>query len=278
MIVYPFSFFQNPSGGGDPDAAAYLAAVVATGGTVTTGITAAVETLFTDLKTAGIYSKLDLLMPMVGATKPSCLINAIYPTNNTWKWTEYGTTLTYDVSGITGNNNGALKSNFLMNNLVQATSGSSHFSVYYNKLSTVGTGPYFNGYINTTQLPYGYFNTAVWVGSLYGGMWGSTQLSAAHTMVKGLFLRTRTSTSFVGQYSNNTLVQSSATVPTVFASDYTQNIGLLALAWQTQPNGLYNETGNPTIATVTIGGGLDSTERTNLNNIITAFNTALSRN
>jgi hypothetical protein len=277
MIVYPFSFLQTVSTG-DADATAYLAAVVATGGTVDGTITAAVNTLFTDLKTAGIYSKLDLLMPMVGGTKASCLINGIYPTNNTWKWTEYGTTLTYNISGITGNNNGALKSNFLMSDLTQATSGSSHFSVYYNKLSTVGTGPYFNGYINTNQNPYGYFNTTVWYGSLYGGMWGSTQLGASHTMVTGLFLRTRTASNFVGQYANNTLVQSSTAVPTVFATDYTQNIGLLALAWQSQPNGLYNETGNPTIATVTLGSGLNSTERTSLNTIITAFNTALSRN
>jgi len=51
----------------DPDAAAYLADVVASGGTTNPTIESAVDTLFTSLKSAGLYSKMIGMYPFVGA-------------------------------------------------------------------------------------------------------------------------------------------------------------------------------------------------------------------
>lgn len=263
---------------GDPDAQAYLAAVVATGGTVTSDITTAVETLFTQLKSNGLYSKLDILMPMVGGVKSSILINAKTPTNNLYKWTEFGAALTYNVSGVTGNSTGALKSNFTLGDLSNIVWTSAHFGVYYNKLSTEGTGPYFNGFLNTDQAPYTYFNTAAWVGNLYGGMFGQIELNGIpYTPQKGWFMRNRTSSSSMYQYLNNADQGSSTSTTNQLAADLTRPIALFALGWSSQPNGLYAEGGNAGICTVTLGSGLDSTERANLNTIITNFNTTLGR-
>ena len=61
---------------GDPDALAYLSDVVAAGGTTDATIDAAVETLFVDLKSAGVYNDLVAFYPLVGGVAASNLINA----------------------------------------------------------------------------------------------------------------------------------------------------------------------------------------------------------
>jgi hypothetical protein len=279
MIVYPFSFLQNPSGGGDADAAAYLAAVVATGGTVTSDITAAVNTLFEDLKTAGIYTKLDLLMPMVGGTKPSMLLNAKEPTNSLWGWTEFDTTIGYVSSGITNNGNGVLRSNFMISAFTQCITGSSHFAIYYNRTTS---GAYFSGSLNTQQIPYGFFNVASWnaTGALYGGQFGGGPVfDAADTAAPGWWFAQRTAINNAVWYRNNSLIQNPTDTVTYLANDPLRPICLFGLGWIGQgPNNIYTEGINGSMCTVTIGGSLNSTERTDLYNIITAFNTALSRN
>ena len=63
-------------GGGDPDADAYLAAVTTAGGTTDATIDAAVQTLFVDLKLAGLYSKLVAFYPLIGGIAASNRINA----------------------------------------------------------------------------------------------------------------------------------------------------------------------------------------------------------
>jgi hypothetical protein len=79
MIVYPFSFIKSAGGGLDPDATTYLNAVVAAGGTVDPTISAAVNTLFVDLKTNSLYTKLFDFYPIVGSTRDSHSINAKSP-------------------------------------------------------------------------------------------------------------------------------------------------------------------------------------------------------
>ena len=74
-MFIPFGF-MNTQAGGDADATAYLAAVVSAGGTTDATIDAAVDTLFTDLKTAGVYSKIYAFYPYVGGTAGSHIINA----------------------------------------------------------------------------------------------------------------------------------------------------------------------------------------------------------
>jgi hypothetical protein len=263
---------------GDADAQAYLAAVVATGGTVTSDITTAVETLFTSLKSAGIYSKLDILMPMVGETKPSMLINAKTPTNNTYKWTEYGTTLDYDVSGITGNLTGVLKSNFKLSELTNTVTGACHFGIYYNQLSTIGSGGYLNGYIDTAGAPYQYYNVSVYSGSLYGGQTGGGSVfSVGHTPKTGWWYSERSSNVSAQWYSNDSIIQNSTDLVTFNATEQDQYYALFGLGWITQPNGIYTEGGNARIATVTMGSNLTSGERTDLYDIITEFNSSLGR-
>jgi hypothetical protein len=260
---------------GDADATAYLAEVVSQGGTVDGTITTAVNTLFGDLKTAGIYSKLDLLMPMVGGVKNAMLLNAVDPTGS-WGWTEYDTTLGYVASGITNNGNGVLKSDFMVSAFTECVTGSSHFGIYYNRTTS---GAYFSGFLNTQQSPYGFFNVASWSGSLYGGQFGNATFNASDTASPGWWFSQRTSNTNATWSRNDSTVQTITATPTYQVLDPLRPICLFGLGWIGQgPNNIYTEGINGSMCTVTIGGGLTSGEKTDLYDIILAFNTALSRN
>jgi hypothetical protein len=85
----------------DADAAAYLNAVLISGGTgITSTISAATNTLFTSLKSNGLYSGMEWFYPMIGATAGGCAINAKSP--GTYNLTWFGG-MSFNVSGATGN-------------------------------------------------------------------------------------------------------------------------------------------------------------------------------
>ena len=70
----PFSLFSPPNGGGgDADADAYIAEVIAQGGSLTAGDETKIQTLFTDLKAAGLYTKIKAFYPMMGG-----VLNSVY--------------------------------------------------------------------------------------------------------------------------------------------------------------------------------------------------------
>ena len=77
-MFHPFGFMstQAGGGGGDADATAYLSAVTTAGGSTDATIDAAVQTLFVDLKLAGLYSKLVAFYPLIGGIAASNRINA----------------------------------------------------------------------------------------------------------------------------------------------------------------------------------------------------------
>jgi cell division septation protein DedD len=91
----------TPSPMADPDATAYLNAVVSQGGTVTSDITTAVESLFASLKSAGIYNKLEVMYPIVGGTANSHALNALNPTITDTYYLTYSAGWTHNSSGMT---------------------------------------------------------------------------------------------------------------------------------------------------------------------------------
>ena len=78
----PFAFVKSVAAAPafDSDAQAYLDAVVSLGGTTDTTIDNAVNTLFVDLKSAGLYSKIFAMYPMIGIASASQALNAKDPT------------------------------------------------------------------------------------------------------------------------------------------------------------------------------------------------------
>jgi hypothetical protein len=102
MITFPISFLQSASGPPplDPDAATYLAAVTAAGGTVTPTITDAINNLFLGLKADGVYSLLWSMFPLVGGTQSSHAINALNPGSRNLVFTGSWTHTSQGAQGI----------------------------------------------------------------------------------------------------------------------------------------------------------------------------------
>jgi hypothetical protein len=84
MFTLPFAFMAAPAGGGgfDPDAQAYIDAVIAAGGTLSTPNKDAINTFFVDTKELGVYSKMYRIYPFLGGVGASNAINALSPGTN----------------------------------------------------------------------------------------------------------------------------------------------------------------------------------------------------
>lgn len=114
----------------DSDAAAFLADVLATGGTLNATISAATNTLYTELKSEGLYSKLIVWYPFVGGTDASHAIMGDR-TQSTYDMTWYGG-VTHSSNGIIGNNTNSLG----ITNYENGNLPSTRTQFLYNVLST----------------------------------------------------------------------------------------------------------------------------------------------
>ena len=104
MFTTPFAFMAAPAGGYDPDAQAYIDAVIAAGGTLSSPQQDAVNTYFLGLKSDGIYSKFYFNYLYLGGVANSNKINAVNP--GTYDLTFQGT-WTHSTSGSTATKNSA---------------------------------------------------------------------------------------------------------------------------------------------------------------------------
>jgi hypothetical protein len=115
----PFGFMGTQAGGGlDPDATAYLSAVVSAGGTTDATIDSAIDTLFVDLKAAGVYSKMIAFYPIIGGIQASHAINGNL--NATYDLT-YSGTWTHNTNGQAVSSNSGQYA--LLNYIIPAGAG-----------------------------------------------------------------------------------------------------------------------------------------------------------
>jgi hypothetical protein len=100
--IYDSSIKVNPGSDLDTDAANYLNQVVSVGGTVNTPTKIAVNNLFIALKaTSSLYSSIKLMYPIVGGTAASHFIEAKAPTDSTKLIVWTGSAATHNNYGIT---------------------------------------------------------------------------------------------------------------------------------------------------------------------------------
>jgi hypothetical protein len=106
---------------------------------------------------------------------------------------------------------------------------------------------------------------------MYGGLMATGYVSAAQTRSDGFYTSCRTGSTAAAIYRNGTSQATSVVPP---ATLVTHNIYIGA-----QNNAGATDTyTNRECAFSTIGTGLNSTDNTNLNTLITTFQTSLSRN
>lgn len=113
----------------DSDAAVYLADVLTAGGTLNSTISGATNTLFTDLKSSGLYSKMFAFYPMIGGTANSIGIQGKRTLGTTHDINWFGG-WSYSVSGASGNAINTYATFAISGGTLPATN--SHLSVYGN--------------------------------------------------------------------------------------------------------------------------------------------------
>lgn len=254
---------------------AYLAKVLAVGGTLTSTEEGAVYQLVDDFEAAGIIDKFDIFMPILGGTDASCKINLFDPNNTLYDWDYLGTP-TFSSTGIKGNGtDAAVRSLFKINDLQKATPTDSHLA-YYKKYYALNDA-HLEGCLDTEA---GYIKMAYcYYYGPYGGMWtGNFSSSVSVTDFNGLvYSEGRSSAPLQRAYINNTLKSSMNETPGTFSS--TSGLAMLSIYWFIQnASHVYVERNPDEIRSWSIGSGFTDTQRTDYYNAIETFQTTIGRN
>ena len=266
----------------DADAATYLAAVISAGGSVDATISGATNTLFTDLKTNGLYSKIDIMYPYVGGVANSNKINAKNP--GTFDITFNGS-YTHNYSGSSANNTSSLASTNYIAVSPTDDLNSNHFSLYIGTTGAtyVGGAVYIMEFGNIDTLFNGNF-LGVLLGVEYNVDGGQSYFGNMTASLKSVSKATMgTALGFIGasrESSTSWFLNKNGSVIATDTSTRNQVFPSGALG-----NPYYNGSFAGNIISgqrrhqfTTFGDGLSSGEMSQLQTIINTFQTTLGRN
>jgi hypothetical protein len=263
MIGFGLNIANRVMGGGggvDADAQAFFDRVTTAGGTLSTTEKNATNQLVLDMKSAGIWSSMKAVYPMVGASAAACAQNlksSSFTGTFTSGWT-------FASTGVTGNGTSAYFNTTVKNN-TNLTDRASHWSAYFRTLGNDG----FHGYYS----------------SLAGAAFGVQPKDSTNKIATGLNdIRSTGVTSAAGfligsvnnatdakLYLNNSLVKTNNTTSDL--TGYSLDFYLGAL----------NSLGTPIIygtqqsAFLSLGDKLTDTQASNFYTAVQAFQTTLSR-
>lgn len=246
----------------DADAQAFFDRVSVAGGSLTQIEKDAVNIMTLSLKSAGIWTKMKAIYPMVGASAAACSQNLksnLFTGTFTSGWT-------FSSTGVLGNGS----STYMDTNLIPASELSqddSHLMIY-SRTNTVGASIVDIGCLNSVR----FYIITNYGGATYIGFNFNTDIAiTAVTDTKGFFLVTRSSNSLATMYKNNsvqgTTTQASTginTVRSVYLGAYNNN-------------GSSSFISNKQYAFSSIGNGLNATQSSDYYTIVQAFQTSLSR-
>ena len=253
----------------DVDADLYLSAVVDAGGTgITPTVSAATQTMFTSLKSAGLYNKIYTLYPMLGGIAASCKYNAVNPANGNAAFRltfAGGGTFSQSVGYQTNGVNSYADTHFNADNEnVPYTS----FTMF-DYVSVDGDAGYDIGGAAT--------NIFVGMASRFTGTFrGEIVMSSSQVLNTST---TALGTHIVSRYNSTTDIN------TVQNSGPLINLSQVINTTAAMPNvnmliGVYGGVGfvsDKGLSTVGMAEGLTQTEVVNLRDIITTFNTTIGR-
>lgn len=242
------------SGGYDPDAQAFFDRVATAGGTLTTTEKNAVNQLVLDMKSAGIWTSMKAVYPMVGASAAACAQNlksSSFTGSFTSGWT-------FASTGVTGNGTSAYMDTQLLASTSLSTT-SAHLSVYIN------TAPNGNQFLAHGSLD-GFLQTSG--GQIYGSLANTAFSNVANTDNAAFYMINRPNSTNQKLIKNSTIALDSSRTSVSYSS--TQNMLLNAYTTTTFIN-------NCRYAFASIGNGLTDTQASNFYTAVQTFNTTLSR-
>lgn len=256
--------FTPISGGGgfDPDAQAFFDRVTTAGGTLTTTEQNATNQLVLDMKSAGIWTSMKAVYPMVGASAAACAQNlksASFTGTFTSGWT-------FASTGVTPNGTSAYM-NTSLNVNTELTLNSTHLS-YYSRTNISAS----QVEMGVTTVPSSTYILFDFAGLAYSAINEGTQAprTTAASPTTGFLIGSRASSTQEKYFTNNV----SQTRTANSTSKANLNIFL----------GCYNNTGNANLfstkqcAFASIGDGLTDTQAADFYTCVNTFQVSLSRN
>ena len=256
------------AGGFDADAQAFFDRVTTAGGTLTTTEQNATNQLVLDMKSAGIWSGMKAIYPMVGASAAACAQNlksSSFTGTFTSGWT-------FASTGVTPNGTSA----YMDSNLNQSgnlTPSNNHISVYlrtdFNGSS--GFSPMDCGITDNASYSFQIISPRSNNLALYEN--GTHSISVSNTNSQGLFIGTSTSSTSAKLYKNGSSIGTSASTQarTMFAN----NVYFGASNISTSNSAVYFSARQNSFAS--LGDGLTDTQASNFYTAVQAFQTTLSR-
>jgi hypothetical protein len=248
----------------DSDAAAYLSAVLSAGGTgITPTVSAATNTLFTDLKSNSLYNKLQIFYPFIGGTSASHSImgNRVSGTTYDINW---GGSMTHSVSGVTGvgTTNSWGDTKFFGSG---TTLGNRHFSMY-SFIQNTSTAYDLSSDENGLILGYG-------SNSWYGLMDATAYDPMTASSTTGMYVSTEPSLNTQRNFRNGTNSGNFART-----SNRYNGVKFIIGSKNSGAGQTKSEQSSRGYNWMSIGLGLSDAEVGNLTTIINTFQTSLSRN
>lgn len=244
----------------DADAAAYLNEVLLSGGTLDATLSAATNTMFTDLKLEGIYNKLYVLYPFIGSSAEPHRINAVNLTAFTMTWIGG---ITHNLSGVTGNGtNGRGNTNW--DQSVNTTTGNTSIGLFVVDNPT-----------NYIDWEFGRTSSGNWTAI---NSWSSGVIfrGAISKSLQNFQLSQTTNIGFYGLSRNNS-TQIHWASPTGSGTAAGNEVGLSVGTLAFMRTEGFGGMSPKTYGTGFIGQGLTLTELQNLSSIITTFNNTIGR-
>jgi len=246
--------FTASSGGGfDPDAQAFFDRVTTAGGTLSTTEQNATNQLVLDMKSAGIWSAMKAIYPMVGASAAACAQNlksSSFTGTFTSGWT-------FASTGVTGNGTSSYFDTSL-NGLTSLSLNNTHLS-FYSRTNNVQAGVDM-GTVDTTVQYY--------AGILYYRLNSGTYNAKGAQSSSGMSIASRLSSTQQKFYKNASLLSTDTNNSTSIL-----NLNIYLGAWNSTPT--YST--DREYAFASIGDGLTDTQASNFYTAVQAMQVTLSR-
>lgn len=257
------------AGGYDADAQAFFDRVTTAGGTLTTTEKNATNQLVLDMKSAGIWTSMKAVYPMVGASAAACAQNlksSSFTGSFTSGWTFANT-------GVTPNGTSAYMDTFLNISLQANWVGNNHFSFYSRTQTPSGSG--WNMGVGNASNGLPLFGLAVvrsGNAAIYdSGNFPVDRINVTQSDGQGFWLGSASSTSSRTFTKNGSTIGVSTTITTATASNDTIYLGALN---NTNGSDFFM---SQECAFSSIGESLTSTQASNFYIAVQAFQTTLSR-
>lgn len=253
FIINPYQV--QPSG--DADAQAFITAAGITDSTQKS----AIQSLVTDLKGYGVWTKMKAIYPMVGGTSTTHKYNLKDPqdTDGAFRLVFSGG-WTHSSTGALPNGTNAYADTKL-NASTALTSFDSNHIAFYSRT---------NSLIDSSDMGGG--SSGSYITIEYTTNWnGTTNNAYVRNPSTGLFINTRTANNIQKLYKNNNQVGTTNTITSTAAANANIFIGARNI-------GGGNQYAARECAFASIGDGLTDTDVSNLYTAVQAFETTLSRN